>query len=375
MPKTAEPWSQTNLREKLITIGAKVVSHSRYVTFQLAKVAVSRRMFQGIPPTADAVRASMTGRSGRMRQVATAEMYLEYCKAVSSGMSSEQFRSWRRIPLRRNLQGRRIRSNDLGSRERRLIVYLTNCNGVSLGPLIRPQRGLAEDAHWPGEARPTPGGREMPTSAIIFDDIVKAMIQLTAPRVVLDIGPGVGKYGHIIKSIELETNCVIQKICVEVENENVIQRFMLHELYDEILHEDAAVLPKRYPMLTGDIVVAGDVIEHLTKSEGIDLIEYLQYRFRHIFLVIPVNWISLSWEDYGHESHVSIWRIKDIENFEGGYCVERLTESGDRFLLGSVNGIRVPVKDHFVVRDKIMNTQPKPVGTEIEFGFLHRQPE
>jgi hypothetical protein len=38
MPKTAEPWSLTSLRKKLIKIGAKVVSHGRYVTFQMAEV-------------------------------------------------------------------------------------------------------------------------------------------------------------------------------------------------------------------------------------------------------------------------------------------------------------------------------------------------
>ena len=48
MPKLAEPWSLTSLREKLIKIGAKVVSHGRYVTFQMAEVAVSRQMFQDI---------------------------------------------------------------------------------------------------------------------------------------------------------------------------------------------------------------------------------------------------------------------------------------------------------------------------------------
>ncbi len=48
MPKTAEPWSLTSLREKLIKIGAKVVSHGRYVTFQMAEVAVPRKMFQEI---------------------------------------------------------------------------------------------------------------------------------------------------------------------------------------------------------------------------------------------------------------------------------------------------------------------------------------
>jgi hypothetical protein len=48
MPKTAEPWSLTNLREKLIKIGAKLVSHGRYVTFQMAEVAVPRQMFAEI---------------------------------------------------------------------------------------------------------------------------------------------------------------------------------------------------------------------------------------------------------------------------------------------------------------------------------------
>src|SRR6202521_3912382 len=48
MPKTAEPWSLTSLREKLIKIGAKVVSHGRYVTFQMAEVAVSQKMFAEI---------------------------------------------------------------------------------------------------------------------------------------------------------------------------------------------------------------------------------------------------------------------------------------------------------------------------------------
>ena len=48
MPNAAEPWSLTSLKEKLIKIGAKIVSHGRYVTFQMAEVAVSRQMFTEI---------------------------------------------------------------------------------------------------------------------------------------------------------------------------------------------------------------------------------------------------------------------------------------------------------------------------------------
>jgi hypothetical protein len=48
LPKPTEPWSLTSPREKLIKIDAKVVSDGRYVTFQLAEVSVSRRMFAEI---------------------------------------------------------------------------------------------------------------------------------------------------------------------------------------------------------------------------------------------------------------------------------------------------------------------------------------
>ena len=48
MPKAVARWSLTSLREKLVKIGAKVVSHGRYVTFQLAEVAVPRQKFAEI---------------------------------------------------------------------------------------------------------------------------------------------------------------------------------------------------------------------------------------------------------------------------------------------------------------------------------------
>ena len=51
-----ERWSMTTLREKLMKIGAKVVRHGRYVTFQLAEVAVSRDLFRKILSLIDDLR-------------------------------------------------------------------------------------------------------------------------------------------------------------------------------------------------------------------------------------------------------------------------------------------------------------------------------
>ena len=56
LPKDVEHWSLTTLREKLIKIGAKVVRHGRYITFQLAEVAIPRALFAMILRLIDGLR-------------------------------------------------------------------------------------------------------------------------------------------------------------------------------------------------------------------------------------------------------------------------------------------------------------------------------
>ncbi len=56
LPKEVEHWSLPTLREKLVKIGAKVVRHGRYVTFQLAKVTVPRNLFREILRRIDELR-------------------------------------------------------------------------------------------------------------------------------------------------------------------------------------------------------------------------------------------------------------------------------------------------------------------------------
>ena len=48
LPDEAERWSLTTLREKVVKIGAKVVSHARSTIFQMAEVAVPRDLFRRI---------------------------------------------------------------------------------------------------------------------------------------------------------------------------------------------------------------------------------------------------------------------------------------------------------------------------------------
>ena len=57
LPRPVRTWTLTTLREKLIKIGAKVVSHAQAVTFQLAEVAVPRSVFAAILERIDQLRA------------------------------------------------------------------------------------------------------------------------------------------------------------------------------------------------------------------------------------------------------------------------------------------------------------------------------
>ena len=76
-PEPIEDWSLTSLKEQLIKIGAKVASHSRYIAFQIAEVAIPRQMFQEFfaahcgTTAATTARASVSGAAGVMRSTAT----------------------------------------------------------------------------------------------------------------------------------------------------------------------------------------------------------------------------------------------------------------------------------------------------------------
>jgi hypothetical protein len=63
-PKEIANWSLTSFREKLIKIGAKVVSHGRYVTFQMAEVAIPRSLFAAIMQRIVALRSPPMATAG-----------------------------------------------------------------------------------------------------------------------------------------------------------------------------------------------------------------------------------------------------------------------------------------------------------------------
>jgi hypothetical protein len=104
MPKTKEPWSLTSLREKLIKLGANIVSHGRFVTFQSGRsrgvaADVRRNLFadrrlQAAP--APALEASGMERA----RITMAEGRLDGGQATSSSVLAQAEARFSRLPAR-----------------------------------------------------------------------------------------------------------------------------------------------------------------------------------------------------------------------------------------------------------------------------------
>ncbi len=152
----------------------------------------------------------------------------------------------------------------------------------------------------------------MPYSSFIFDDAIAQVIKLVNPKVFLDLGAGAGKYGSIVRKIDHSINI----IAIEIEKD-YLERFNLHSIYDEIWNVPIInlMLPEYYN-IHFDVVMAGDVLEHLKKSEGIDILNFLIYRSRWIIVEFPHRYLQNAVDGYTSEAHISVWTEDDFSAFE-----------------------------------------------------------
>jgi len=192
----------------------------------------------------------------------------------------------------------------------------------------------------------------MPGSFGVFDDAVSAMVKKMDPQVFLDIGTGSGKYGTIVR--EAVRGC--RRIGLEVE-QSYISRFNLHSIYDEIWVKDAAKLMREHLNSSFDVVNIGDCIEHMPKSLGLDLLNFLTYRCGYTIVLSPEFIIQETVEGIESESHVSVWSEEDFRwhdqwAFDNCCAINlfvlrgyRKTNISLRALVHEINRGSVPVMD------------------------------
>jgi len=199
----------------------------------------------------------------------------------------------------------------------------------------------------------------MPYSSSIFDNLTGNIIATASPKTIVDIGAGAGKYGKIIRQVEELCQVKIHKTAIEID-EAYIQEFKLHELYDSVKSVDARQLLNQTPGVKGDMCILGDFIEHLPKSDGIDLLNFLLYRFSIVLTVVPVDMYQDEWMGHAQEAHISLWYLEDFQKFPKTTIIKRYEGEGS-FLLACLNGACVAPRDQFMLvdeRDKVSMGYP-----------------
>ena len=150
---------------------------------------------------------------------------------------------------------------------------------------------------------------------------VSRIVQLArtlTPRSILDVGCGFGKYGvlfrealDIIHGRYHKRDWKIRIDAVEVFSPylNVIHEY----IYDDIYHCDIREFDwdKEY-----DLVFMGDVIEHFTKEEGLQILD--SFFAKHVLLSTPDHFSEApnTYMDNVNEEHRYVWKPEDFKDLE-----------------------------------------------------------
>jgi hypothetical protein len=150
----------------------------------------------------------------------------------------------------------------------------------------------------------------MPYSAPTFDSELELYFRQVRHDSLVDIGAGEGKYGRMLRRAQPKTRL----ISVEVDA-GYVEHYKLRDIYDEVWVQDAAELMND-PTRTFDAVILGDCIEHLRKSLGLDLLNFLVYRSKIIIVKFPLQMVQNIWQGNKNEAHVSVWSEHDFRGMD-----------------------------------------------------------
>jgi hypothetical protein len=124
----------------------------------------------------------------------------------------------------------------------------------------------------------------MPGSAEEGRKLMGDWIKMQNPRSVLDIGAGSGTYGKLMRQI------VPDAYLIGIEAwEPYITRFKLDEIYDFGIHGDVRKIVSHAMIPRADVVILGDVLEHMSEEDARDVWAAAMTAARKaVYLSIPI---------------------------------------------------------------------------------------
>ena len=162
----------------------------------------------------------------------------------------------------------------------------------------------------------------MPGSSDLFDDRICSLIGGSDYKTFLDIGAGYCKMGMLVR-----VNKGAEAKITGIDINRAMETNMASAGYDEIVVGDAVMWLFDNPDRCFDCVFICDCLEHLRKSDGIDVLNHLTIRSKKIVLKIPLNnkdsyLFQTGQNEYNSEAHISIWGAADFLPFPHSYDLD-----------------------------------------------------
>lgn len=149
------------------------------------------------------------------------------------------------------------------------------------------------------------------------------VIKKINPHKILDIGCGFGRWGFLCREfLDLWDDGNYKKYnfsriidAVEI-CENYIQPYHYY-FYNNIYIENAVDF-LYFTDQNYDLIIAGDIIEHLEKNDGFKLIELALNHSKFLMINIPIgkSWPQEVTEENIYEEHKSIWHKRDFNRYK-----------------------------------------------------------
>jgi 2-polyprenyl-3-methyl-5-hydroxy-6-metoxy-1,4-benzoquinol methylase len=148
----------------------------------------------------------------------------------------------------------------------------------------------------------------MPTGSLLAAEraVTFAGTIKDAPKTILDVGCGYGKYGVLLREY-LEGDPLIDGVEAWPD---YIEKHKLRGIYEELYSCDATDLSKEV-LDKYDLVMMGDVIEHIEKEPAIDFLKRVK---GWVVICTPFDHFHTDEGLPPTEAHVSHWTKKDFEN-------------------------------------------------------------
>jgi SAM-dependent methyltransferase len=141
----------------------------------------------------------------------------------------------------------------------------------------------------------------------IFDGIVEHVVASIAPNLALDVGAGSGKYGRLLQRVAPSCDTTALEL-----SPRHVKNFGLEDLYGRVEVGDAATWWRSNPDEIFDLVIAGDCLQSMAKSEGLDFLNAMVYRCAWLVVLAPEFIIQGAIDGELGAVHRSVWSERDL---------------------------------------------------------------